>query len=861
MKHRIATHWPAIMFSAIMLATVIVGCTPSSDGPGSGGSGSGGSGSGGSNGGGSIDDGPPGGDIDVSEIPGPGDDVTLQIDSPRLAAGKVTLPAGANLSLNRLRLVSGADDQPIESSGAFDTNTYSVWPSLVSVVDANNNVVLFGFINSGIDEVVDAKTTAAALIFLGMGAWTLPPDEFYGILSDISSLDECDALAEVIAQEMTRDPLAIANGSEAIDASLAAALEAMVSGAAFESSFAKRAQSHMRTIAPGDPFLIVNPSAPQSGISLILDSSAPEFTVRNGYRRPAVMYRVQTGYDDASGEHVELPVVDPIGDPIEIPSANTLTTSSVRLSTLFSPNLSSHWRPTETGPIEIPAREGATRTYYELVVLGPSFDGTDSALLDPSRYAAIREEWQDLLVEQRIDTFIVKFMMPLGELLGVGVGSAVAFDEQRPVARTMRQLVEPILDGAGVSLHTEDGYFEAIGVVLERWASNRAFREDLIAVLIAAYGDEYGRNLSATKVSAHMKDLAGTANVRSAVLSVFANDNVGRLVDDLRSADDVAIWTAETGAIKITPSPGRVSESFPFVDLTASVAGSPPQPLTYEWSSSAGIAGFFTALDSEASILTTTESKVTYSTTPAAVVGGGDIDTVTVRVVDANGTLLGAASAKIRSNKKEDTPCPDFAADQEAYNYGEEMEVSVSSNVIAGGQDVYVDVTYTFPSGGNETSRTIEAFMSAVCPRCESLCRCDSQSATPIYVDGQPAINREDRALIRWPAVSDDIPGIEMSCPASGSWFFTLPEGANGGPVSHRFQFTISSDWPGCPLDEPDCTCPRLGGAFFDGEENFDIPVWRGYFVAVRESANFHIEPVKFDVNPQHESLKSCPDN
>ncbi|GJM24394.1 MAG: hypothetical protein DHS20C16_08090 [Phycisphaerae bacterium] len=848
------SHWVVTGCIVIMLMTS--GCTPQNGGSNNGGGGSD-AGNGGT--GGPIDDGPAGGDIDVSEITGPDESVRAEIDSPRYASAIVTLPSGVNLSLQSLRGVSGADDQPVGADGGFDTLTYSVRPSLVSVVDANDNVVLFGFINSSIDEEVSVKTTATALIYLGMGGWALPPDELYFILLEISELDVCDELANVIAQEMRSDPLAITNGSDAINTSLAAALEAMVSGEAFGRSFAKSQPLRSRIIAPGDPFLVVDPLTLQSGISLLLDSSAPQLSVVNHHRRPAVLYRVQTGYDNATGEYVELPVVEPIGDPLELSGGNTLTISGIHLSTLFNTETSAVWEPTETGPIEIPAREGATRTYYDLVVLGPSFDGVDSALLDPSRYAAIRSEWQELLEEQRINMFVLKFMMPLAELFGMGVGSAVPFDDQAPVARTMRQLIEPILDGAGVSLHTEDGYFEAIEVVLERWASNRAFREDLTAVLIAAYGEELNRDISATKVSAHMKNLAGATNVRSAVLSIFDNDNVTRLLSNLRVSDDVAIWSAETGAVKITPSPGRVTENYPFVDLTASVAGSPAEPLTYEWTSSAGIGGFFTALDDEASVLTTTESTVTYSTTPSAVVGGGTIDTVTVRVVDANGTLLGTASAKIRSNKKEDNPCPDFV--DEGYSFGDDMDVNVSSNVILGGQDVFVEVTYNFPSEGIETSQSIEVFMSAVCPRCEALCRCDSQSATPIYVDGEPAINREDRSLVRWQGPTDDTPGIEMTCAASGEWRFTKPEGANGGAVSHTFQLTVADDWPGCPLDEPDCSCPRLTGATFNGEVDFSILVWRGYFIAVRSPTSFHIEPIKFDTNPLYESLASCSDN
>ncbi|MCB9849636.1 MAG: hypothetical protein H6817_02910 [Phycisphaerales bacterium] len=842
-------HW--VIAGCIAFALMFVGCQPQS----------GGSDNGGLDNGGPIDSGPPGGDIDVSEITGPGEDAgDAEIDFPRFGSGDVTLPSGVNLSLANLRVVSGAEEQPVNPSGSYYTYTYSIWPSLVSVVDANDNVVLCGMMNSSVDEELSAKSTAIALIYFGMGGWMLPADDLYGILSDISRLSECDELTELIEQEMRRDPLVISRGSDTINEKVESVVAAMISREAFQSSFGKIREPRTRIIAAGDPFLILSPGTPQSGITFLLDSSAPQLTARNSYRRAATLYRVQTGYDDASGEHVDLPVVEQVGEPIELPGGETLTISSPGLSTLFSTSISSLWKPTETGPIEVPVREGATRTYYDLVVLGPSFDGSESDLLDRSRYAAIRSEWKDLLIEQRINTFLLKFLMPLAEPLGVGVNTGIRFGDQPPVVRTMRQLIEPILDGAGVSLHTHDGYLDAVKVVLERWASNRAFRDDLTAVLIAAYGEEIGQNLDAAKISAHMGRLARASSVRAAIAGVFANDDVGHVLRNLESADDVAIWSAEVGAVKLTPSPGRVSEDFPFVELTATVAGSPAEPLTYEWSSSSGIAVFQSLLDGDADPLTTSESSVTYAAEPASV-GEGIIDTVTVRVVDANGTLLGAASVQIRGDVNEDNPCPDYV--DGGYSYGEEMQVRVSSNVISGGQDVFVEVTYNFPSAdtGRSNATQIEAFMSAACPRCNLGCQCDSAGSIPIFVDGERATNLTDWESVRWQAGSSETPEVQMFCVASGAKFFFLPEGADSGPVTHTFQFTIASDWPGCPIDEPDCTCPRLGGLTIDGEVHNEIQAWKGYFVAVTESSNRYVAPLKFDTNPLYESLLSCPDD
>lgn len=806
---------------------------------------------------GGVDEGPPGGDIDVRDISGPAGDVNPAIDVPRFALGHLALPSGVGLSPGQLRVVTAAQEWPVQPDGVFNATTYSSSYSLVAVVNQNDRVVLLGLLLPGTGATLSVKTTAAVLVHFALGGWSLPSGELFAYVNDLIELQVCQDVADVIAAEMARDPLVVANGSAAVDAAVVTAVAAIESRDALPDLSGLGVLLEPRSITPGEPFLIVSPTAPQSGVTLILDRSAPRITARNGFRRPAKLYRLLTGYNDAGGGRVDLPVVELVGEPIDLPGGETLRVRSGGLNSMFGTVTATPWLPSETGPIEVPARDGATRTYYDLVAIGPSFDGSDSPLLDRSRYAAIRSEWENLLIEQRIDTFVLKFMMPLAETFAVGVRSSIPLESQPPVVRTLRELIQPILDGAGIRLNTLDGYVAAVDLILDRWSNNRAFREDLIAVLIAAYGTEIGARLDSIDISVNMRRLARTASLRGAIKSAFGMRDVARLADNLGQADDIVVWTAEVGAVRITPSPGLVSEDFPFVELTASVRGTPALPLSYQWSTAADFGRLSTVEDEPAEELTTTEATVLYMADPAEVLAR-EIDQVTVRVSDANGALLGSATVGIEGTRKEDNPCPEFVA--EHFQRGSALEVNVSSNVVRGGQDVYIDVGYHFASPG---SRTVEVFMSAACPRCQLLCQCGNDK--PIFVDGETAVNRREWFALRWQSVAEGQPDIQMRCAASGQWTFRQPEGASAGVVSHTFKVTIADDWPGCPTDQPGCGCPRLRPVIVNagGEEDPRVMAWRGYFLVVTVSPGNerHVQALDFDTNPLWESLATCPED
>lgn len=805
--------------------------------------------------------GPPG-DIDVSDISGPpaGTATNINPAAPTFASGKVTLPNHTNLSLTDLRTQTVQYEWPVEGDGSFTAGMVSSSHSLVPLLDDNDNVVLLSMLIGVSDEQISAKSTATALLYFALGGYTLTPDDTYGFISDLEDSTAAAQLADVIEQEMARDPLVITHGSDKLTQGIEDAVAYIESGEEFTDPFAlKSRELQAQTAGASDALLTLDPSGAQSGILLLPAASGPEFDVRNSLKRDTVMYLLETGYDDLDAAHIDHPVAERVDGPIEVLGGQTLVTSA-GLTSLFDTTSSSPWTPHVVGPFTLPGREDATRTYYDIVVVGPSFDAEDSPLLDDVTYYDFADEWRETLAEQRVDSFALKFMMPIAEQLSLGTPSGLAIWAQPEATRTLRQLVEPVLEGAGVSLRSEQGYIDAIGVILDRTRNNRAFREDLIAVLVAAYGEEIGRSLDQRDVALQLYRLSDVDSMNQAISFSLGQHDAGRVLRDLGLADDIVVWHAEVGAVEIGPEPARVSRNFPDVDLTATVSGDPATPLSYEWSVAGENGQISSALDASSQSFTTAESAISFHAAIDAP-EGEVVDRVTVRVRDGNGALVGADTVVITGQKEYENPCDTAedvadAFDPSLYDFGDRLSMKASSNAIAGGLDLNVLVTLDF-SGGSVASVPIEVFLSGACSACSYECSCTSDDLSRISVDGDP--NAGGRNGYGWVLFdSGDNPPVQGFCMASASSTFALPEGSESGSVTHEFTFPIPDDQPGCPAGEPNCACPSLGGVFMDGDFDDRLQVWRGMYIVITAGNTQRIvRPIGRVVNAAYNTFSS----
>ncbi len=850
-----------IVTAFAFILSITTGCNPTLP-PGN-------SGNGGGSGGTGSDD-----NSGIPDAPGTGTVGDGVIMENIFVQGMVEVPPGVSFNAANLRIRSNLEDAPIREDGLFTVQAVSNEPTLLQVVDDEGNIVMISwhqFLFFRDPPPINTRTTAIALLYMAVGGWGLPPEATSDLLFEMEFSESVDRLADVLAVALAKDRRALncdPEVNESVEMETINFINEISDGIAgnLDGKFAAKTLGNV-----GDDALItITPETVLGGIRMIPVDDTPRFTAQNTFARSGLLYLLETAHEDLDGNRTEHDVYQQIGDPIPIPDARTLSrqfSASLAIASITLTDIDrAVWDNREVGPIDLPQHDDSSRTEYELVFIGPSFNPIDDETLNAIQYSNVRSEWESKLEELRLESFVFKVLIPLSEQMGIGTNVSTAFDPVPEVGRTLSQLILPILQGAGVELTSRDGYVEALRVVIDRMMNNQAFRFDLINALTLAYDERTAEQISTIEMATGMQSLVRMESFMLAIYNSFNNRDVAQVVDHLGRSRDATFWQAEVASVKLTPSPVRLTETVLAKDLFAFVAGNPALPVTYEWSTS-GDNGFIVAAltDPEdgdgTTSFTTTESMARYRATSFV---AGDIDTVTVRATDANGVFLGAATTRVEGLLLEESECDEFPEDE--YQRGERISILSAPSSIIGGESIDVLVSF-------EATRELNGFtvyVSAGCSRCNVICSCTPEEKQRITIDGEPAGNvRDDTWILIQHKDGADGREIQANCTAAVTKSFTLPDGQDSGTFEAEFSFPVSSDWFGCPDEDTNCGCPFLDdfkvGFFPEGGIETDPrkQVYNGYFILVRAgSSEQALKTLSFARDPSidPDTAFECPD-
>ena len=237
------------------------------------------------------------------------------------ANGTLTLPAGVNIS--ELVLTSSGGFIPL-SSTSFAAQISSAAPSLIMAVHgASFKVVLMGFADpAGGAIVLDASSTAVALMYLGLGGSGVSGPDRKVFLSSIASSPEAATLATAIQTAQAIDPFVLTNGSPTLKAAIKTAVTS------FSSSWpsAQGSSSRNAALSPAslDTLLLIEPATEVEGLTVVQTDAKLGFQVQNRRRRSGVAYTYMVGH--TSGTDVDSDETPPkqVGQPLYIPSTKNL---------------------------------------------------------------------------------------------------------------------------------------------------------------------------------------------------------------------------------------------------------------------------------------------------------------------------------------------------------------------------------------------------------------------------------------------------------------------------------------------------------------------------------------------------------
>lgn len=838
-------------------------CTPP------GGNGSGGGGGGG--GGGSVIDVPD--FVDSSDPEFAGSEEVPQEFFVNVVGqtGKVELPTGVNLALTDLQLVSAEGAAEIAADGTVTPTLPGLERYLTQVVDSSDRIILFGYAQSAGSTPlpINAKSTAVALLYFALGAWTLPGDLARGdVIRELNfSYNEIvDELTATIEDAMRDNSRAINDGDERVISAVVAARDEILASA--DGPIAKVVKDHAKigpNLQNGDAaalgFITTDPerTVAQSGIFLRTSLSSDGITPLNRYRRRAKLFAYLTATESAGGEIMALDPIEYAAGPVDILPAGNNSSDKGLLEQAIDGDAS--WDPTFSETIRlvdeevvlpgddpiVPDESDTAIRHFDIVVLGPALDqASTSSVVDDPRFAAQRAEFLAVIDDLEWRTFLLDYFVPLID--ECGVGTVIITPDVTTDARVaaLRALVEPVITGAGLSLKTAQDYSMALVLCLEEFKNNTTFRNSYLAIMKRSLG-QANSTLSYNAVGE--RTVRTLLSIVGGVVIVGVPDvgDVGAVYAHLQNSHEADLWEATISRVTVYPRQPEVTKQATRVRLSAKVGANEGRMFCYEWNSPSAF-GYLSEIQGTQvdPTIFTDEDAINYTATPTAI-NNNDLDEVTVTVYDVTdadgatsncaqnaglGVKVGSAAVTVYGRDLTD-PCPDF--DLSLYNRGP-LTMSVSPGRVLPGDEVTVTLSYDF---GQTTAASAQVFLylPRACSSClTDACMCGPAEQAGLLYDGgaTPLYNVQQQGTVSGIGRIDaqGVPGLITDCVWELSPIFSLPDPEVREVITSEFTYVFHQAnyprqeglGPVCPALYPDPFAPAEMG-------------WRGLFVIAREFA------------------------
>lgn len=135
------------------------------------------------------------------------------------STGRVILPPGSALVLSQLTLRSGLDMAKLSTEGSFTLGQFDSNAALLTLTDNNGRPVLLGFSGSPTSSMVGEVSplqTSVAMLFLALGAFTLPTSAHEHIRALLQSDERVKVLASQVTTILAANPYALADSDPAL---------------------------------------------------------------------------------------------------------------------------------------------------------------------------------------------------------------------------------------------------------------------------------------------------------------------------------------------------------------------------------------------------------------------------------------------------------------------------------------------------------------------------------------------------------------------------------------------------------------------------------------------------------------------
>ena len=563
----------------------------------------------------------------------------------RTVQGTLSVPSGFTLDPASLSVETGFGGQPVMSGATFRATVRSDGdvPTMAWARNADA-VLLFGFLGGDSStQTVDAASTALTLLYFGLGGTTLPAENTATLLGLLRNDPAFGPLAETVGRRIAADPLALAHGDTEIGNALKTAVDAIVSERP-ASSRARSAPSLVNTdsnaptrsrAASGAVLTLVEPGARQSNVEVLQGDAAQTLIATNHGRRHCKVRLYEIGTVDSVGTRTDYPKARLVnGNSTSLGSTGALGIAST-IWNFFSGQTA--FVPVSTPPISLAMADNATKTLFEMVVLGSTTLQFEPGFFSEGKYADDVAGWRTDVKNLNLTSWF--FDIIFGILLEVWglhglTANQTAIDS---VLNSLRNL--EIANWLAIVTAAENGDISgATTAFLRLFSSDSNFARSLQAIL--AVISPQIRAIIGQEASAASFQLVTTAvsAAFAAVGSVLGAGDLGAVLYDLANAQRGDRWSVTLFQPTLTLSPTAKTIA-PGQRVTFNVTA-PAQTggtISYAWTQTGALAILSSSDGVTGQNITTFSKSVDLVTTPS------DQGTITVSVV---ATVTDSSGAK-----------------------------------------------------------------------------------------------------------------------------------------------------------------------------------------------------------------------
>lgn len=749
--------------------------------------------------------------------------------------GTISLPSGVNPA--NVKVLSGLQYTGIKASG-FSGSAPSDAPTILTAIDTTQSkVVSFGIFDPTLNTtVINTTSTAAALMFVALGGFTMTRDGMKPLLDAINASPQLPVFAGVVASRLKADPYAISDG----DTQLADALATAVNG--FPATFTDAVPGH--TVSPADQNLaLIQPTDPQDGATFVQLDSGTGFQVQNTKRRSGFVYTYLTAHFDSAGNRTDVSPPQQVGQILEVPSTQSLL------------SFGHGWSPVTSTAVTLDIDGSDAKTEYTLVFLCMCVVPGEPAFFSDPMWANEVADWRSTmgtLFENTVLSVVADVVLGAIGYAGLTYSSAELAESATQIQARATNVYGLLYDAfnAGKSATAYGIYLGAKNML------QLALRHPTDLLLMEATAPLLAKvNAQAAKVLAEGALSVGQMVAIDAAIAAFLvvgalalAADVGAIIKDTATGNKGDLWTEVIFKqnLKLTPQTYQVSPggSVPFSVITTAT-------LVYDWIQDSPFATLSAASGAVGNTLSKVPDKnVTLITT------GSDSNPIHVTVIgydNSSGTPkeVGQAGAVVTFLLPAIlSPLNPVLTPSQT----KEFFLTVTGNLPTGAKYIW-SVTGSGTVDGNSTTTTSVpqvqfAAAGSVGTDLLNVQVQDSsgnllaQTGTTITVGAQVSLSPNNTPSLKSGSKTTFTASVAGGTPTDAQYQWTLETGGVPSSIGDSLQFTTTSNsvtyWAGYNTSPDNLTVTLLdskGNAISSASTNIDILEYGGWTMTANDGS------------------------